>query len=635
MKFMNPHILYALAFLLIPIFVHLFKFRRFKKVDFSNVAFLSQVEKESRRNRRLKKYLVLLTRMLIFLFLVLAFARPYIPREQQKKIDYYLVFDNSLSTSYTESTGSIRADLLSDLQAVLNKNSDYKLLISNTLYEYEGEETVLKKVTEAGFSPFVFDHEAIINQLIRKSENKEIFYLTDGQFLTSADFKLIGADTLSKWHFIFKKPAFPANAWIDTLYLTSNRLESYEMNVVVASMGRHFDLAVELYTENNILYKRRFSLEKNKSDTLRFEIPKKHRVRYGKISLKGENNLGFDNDMYFKMPIPLTYNILIAGDEIPSFFETLYDHPNIQVNFVKPGKIPWDELENFDLIIFKGWKPFYNIDLIKRYTGKHKGKFIFIPDFTSNDQIFYASLGWPHTQSDTITRELVRIRYNHPFFRNVFKKKETNFRAPVFKSSYRLPSRTLDLLQLEGGRPLLVKQGNMFIFSSALGHPVSDFYLSPLVIPVFFKPLWMDSDKNSLYQYLTTDMKFPVKLERNSNKPLRLLKGDFSIIPYQEQHGQFTVLYPEDLIREAGIYYVVHQGDTVDVVALNYHRSESILKYFDDYGSLPYNADLFKAEKEGKQDHNFSSIDLGRFFLILALIFILIETLMLRFWKWD
>src|SRR5579863_8723490 len=79
MNFLFPSFLYALSAVSIPVLIHLFNFRRYKKLYFSNVRFLKEVVQESRSRSRLKHWLVLLCRILIVAFLVLAFAQPYIP----------------------------------------------------------------------------------------------------------------------------------------------------------------------------------------------------------------------------------------------------------------------------------------------------------------------------------------------------------------------------------------------------------------------------------------------------------------------------------------------------------------------------------------------------------------------------
>jgi len=47
MQFLYPSFLWALLALAIPIIIHLFYFRRFKKVFFTNVKFLKEVKEET------------------------------------------------------------------------------------------------------------------------------------------------------------------------------------------------------------------------------------------------------------------------------------------------------------------------------------------------------------------------------------------------------------------------------------------------------------------------------------------------------------------------------------------------------------------------------------------------------------
>ena len=70
MKWVYPEFLYALVLVAIPILIRLFNFRRFKKVQFTNVRFLREVKQETQSRSRLKHLLVLLMRMLAVAFLV-------------------------------------------------------------------------------------------------------------------------------------------------------------------------------------------------------------------------------------------------------------------------------------------------------------------------------------------------------------------------------------------------------------------------------------------------------------------------------------------------------------------------------------------------------------------------------------
>ena len=74
MKFEYPQFFFAFFLLLIPIIIHLFNFRRFKRIYFTNVALLQEVQQETKSRRNLKHLLVLAARLLALTALVLAFV---------------------------------------------------------------------------------------------------------------------------------------------------------------------------------------------------------------------------------------------------------------------------------------------------------------------------------------------------------------------------------------------------------------------------------------------------------------------------------------------------------------------------------------------------------------------------------
>ena len=111
MIFGNPAMLWGLLAVLIPVVVHLFNFRRYKKVYFSNVDQLVDLRTESRRHNNLRQWLVLAMRVLAIDFLVLAFAQPVIghrngnARSGQTAVSIFV--DNSYSMAGASGDGSL------------------------------------------------------------------------------------------------------------------------------------------------------------------------------------------------------------------------------------------------------------------------------------------------------------------------------------------------------------------------------------------------------------------------------------------------------------------------------------------------------------------------------------------------
>src|SRR5438067_8955345 len=103
MSFLYPSFLFALIALAIPVIIHLFNFRRYKKILFTNVRFLTNIEQESKSRNRLRQLLLLLLRLLALACIIIAFAQPFLPQKKKMVnpgrnfISVYL--DNSFSMS--------------------------------------------------------------------------------------------------------------------------------------------------------------------------------------------------------------------------------------------------------------------------------------------------------------------------------------------------------------------------------------------------------------------------------------------------------------------------------------------------------------------------------------------------------
>src|ERR1700761_4339974 len=99
MGFLSPWFLGALAALGLPVFVHLLKKHITTPKPFSSLMFFERGKQSSTKHRRLKYLLLFSLRMLLLLFLILAFANPFIRRTDPGASGRLLliVLDNSFS----------------------------------------------------------------------------------------------------------------------------------------------------------------------------------------------------------------------------------------------------------------------------------------------------------------------------------------------------------------------------------------------------------------------------------------------------------------------------------------------------------------------------------------------------------
>ena len=108
MQFKIPEILYFLTLLIIPLLVHLFQLQKYVKVPFTNVAFLQKILQQNRKSSRIKKWLLLVTRLLLLTAIIFAFSQPYFSNKKADlKQHHFIYLDNSLSTNTMGERGNL------------------------------------------------------------------------------------------------------------------------------------------------------------------------------------------------------------------------------------------------------------------------------------------------------------------------------------------------------------------------------------------------------------------------------------------------------------------------------------------------------------------------------------------------
>src|SRR3970040_3115445 len=117
MYFKNSEILYFLSLLIVPILVHLFQLRRFKKEYFTNVRFLKELSIQTRKSSKIKKWLLLSTRLLLLTCIIIAFAQPFFKAKDSKNSsnEMYIVLDNSFSMQAQGKKGELLKRAIQEL----------------------------------------------------------------------------------------------------------------------------------------------------------------------------------------------------------------------------------------------------------------------------------------------------------------------------------------------------------------------------------------------------------------------------------------------------------------------------------------------------------------------------------------
>ena len=164
MKFENPIILYFLLLLIVPIIIHLFNLRKYKKVFFSNLFFLKTIKKKTRKKKEIRKWLILFSRLLLLSTLILAFSKPYIETKNiSKTADAFSIYiDNSLSMEMLNP--KTNKNLIEEAKNIaltivenLDENQQINIITNDYSYnnqKFRSKEKAIEIINEIKVSPF-------------------------------------------------------------------------------------------------------------------------------------------------------------------------------------------------------------------------------------------------------------------------------------------------------------------------------------------------------------------------------------------------------------------------------------------------------------------------------------------------
>ena len=175
MLFKHPELLYGLFLLVIPVLVHLFQLRRFRKERFTNIKFLKKAILQTRKSSRIKKWLILLFRLLIFASLIIAFAQPYIPTSEEgfQDLETVIYLDNSHSMQAKGQKGNLLKRSIQELLEILPQDEKITFFTNNTDYVGADYNLLKRELQSLPYSSTQLDWKTITG----KAEN----YFSDNQ----------------------------------------------------------------------------------------------------------------------------------------------------------------------------------------------------------------------------------------------------------------------------------------------------------------------------------------------------------------------------------------------------------------------------------------------------------------------
>ncbi len=654
MQFKYPEILYALLLLLIPIFIHLFQLRRFEKVAFTNVAFLKKVELQTRKSARLKKFLILLTRLGLFAALILAFAQPYFSQNKkqlQPKIALYL--DNSLSMQAKDGTNELFKNAIQKIISNFNENSSLTVITNDNVYEDLNNKELKNQLLSLKYSPFSKDLNTVLlqaNNKFKKNKNTQnhLLLISDFQSKNIKQEMLLNKDI--QYSFVQLKPQNPKNISIDSVFIEKQNGLDIHLKVRLKSYNAVNDnLPVSLYKDQILTAKTSIALEKNKTNEVYFKIPFTDSFN-GKIHID-DSNLAFDNDLFFSINKLEKINVLAIGEK-NQFLTKIYSKTEFNFTNNKLNQVDYNSIAKQHLIVLNELRiiPISLQETLKKFV-KNGGSLVFIPSVKANlanyNQFFNSLKMGSINEEITAEHSVNSINFSHPILNNVFEKRIKNFQYPTVKTVYATSFKNQSaILKLDNQQAFVSEiksqKGKVYWFASAINQQNANFKNSPLIVPIFYNFGKQSFQISSLYYTIGKQNKIAIKTTINKDEVLKVSSLDKSrlneqFIPLQRVYQQKVVLEVDENPLVSGFYQVVKNNKTLQNLAFNYDREESETAYSNlesikkQYPNIQLSSSIQETFQQLKENYQVKSY--WKWFVLLAILFLIIEVLLIKFLK--
>lgn len=641
MQFKHPEILYALCLLIIPVIVHLFQLRKFKKIAFTNVAFLKHVRTQTRKSSQIKKWLTLLTRLLLLASIIIAFAQPY-----RSKLSHYntqhetvIYLDNSYSMQAKGTNGTLLNGAIQDLINNLDDRERVTLFTNTTSYT----NTTIKALKNELISLKPTAEQLSLETVMIKAAsafskatntNKNLLLISDFQ-KKDPTFKF-PTDSSYTLNIIPLKPITKGNVSIDSVFVVAAGVENLEIEVQLKNQGEAIEtLPVSLYSDSLLIAKSSVAISNEASVV--FSVPNNTELN-GKVVID-DNQLLFDNTFYFNINKPEKINVLAINNTDDIYLQRLFTEDEFNYKSTLLNELDYKRIEVQNLIVLNELNtiPLSLTTALNMFVD-NGGSLLIIPSgetsISAYNQLFKVLNTGVFTRPVTEEKRLTNINFSHPLLAQVFEKNVKNFQYPVFKTHYQFTgNKSLAVLHLEDGEPLLIGQSGTYLFTAPLNQSVTNFKQSPLIVPIFYNIAKQSLKLPQLYYTMGIAHTIEVPITLQQDDILKLGVAEQAHIPRQQKYATKVQLTLEDYPTTAGIYPLVHKNKVIKNLSFNYSRAESQLIYhnFENtqaFKSMPTTA---LALNNLKSEANVN--DLWKWFVIFALAFAVIEMLILKFLK--
>ncbi len=690
MTFLNPAILIGLAAATIPVIIHLLNLRKLKKIEFSTLIFLKELQKNKIRRIKLKQWLLLALRVLIILLIVTAFARPTLEgvsiggTTSAAKTTALFILDDSFSMSVVNQNGSYinqAEQSIKELLGNFEEGDEVGLILVSG--DTDGEvpittninlvEEKLKNLNVSNASGTINSALIRASNLISESKNfnKEIYLLSDfqkdriaikqnltdlGQTLNE-QVKLYSFDYSGKE--VYNIGISKLN--VITKIFEINKPISFEATVTNYSDQIVNNLVVSLFVGGKRSAQKSIDLVSNEAKIVQLEGTTNENGFIDVIIQIEDDEVSVDNKRFSSIFIPEKISVLLLYDIFNDIrfvklaLQSVAANGNIVLDEKPLNKIGAIKLNNYDAAIIIGSNGIDGSTDLRKFLTDGGGVIIF-PSSKSELTGFQGilnSLNLPQVK-DIIynpgeienTVDFDKVDYDHLLLQNIFRdEQKKEIESPIIKNYYKISpmGKGKSIISLLDGSSFLseydFERGKIFVFNVSPVLEWSDFPVKSIFAPLIYKSVvYLSAEDRSEAEYIVGEP-LNINISRKTLPIIKVVRPDRSedLINLNGNDSDF-LNYSKTFL--SGNYKIFSGSELLETISVNTDPLESNVSYISDDEFEDYLKEIkFKGShiKITKGEDPITLIlqarfgsELWRYFLIAAFLLALIEMTIAR-----
>ena len=688
MTFLNPAILFGLLAASIPILIHLLNLRKLKKIDFSTLQFLKELQKNKIRKIKLKQWLLLALRVLIILCIVTAFARPTLVgvsiggTTSAAKTTAVFILDDTFSMSVIDQNGSYFNQAKEVIKKLLNQFEEGDevglILVSHQLDEIEMTSNIGKFKEEVDAAVISYASNKLNNAIIKaadviskaKNFNQEIYLFSDfqkGRLASNdevTDLKEQLGEQVRLYSFNYSGKEV-SNFGIDEMKINTQIFEKdkpVKFDAVVKNYSKRAkeNLVVSLFLNGERSSQQSVNLNAGESKTVNLEAPAK---TYGNTEVETsieEDDILQDNQRFSSFYIPEKIQVLILADDLADSklieiaLKSISENDYFDITTKRVEQASAIQFNNFQVLVLIS----SNFNSVKdKLTGfLNSGKSVII--FPSSESVQGNFINSINLFGLTISGSFIKtekdqsvhfneVDFNHPLFENIFvDEKKKQVESPDIHSYYKIrPSnKGKTIITLEDESSFLSEYsldgGKILLFSSSPVFQWSDFPIKSIFAPLITKSvMYLDAKSTNDNDYFAGE-KLNINVSERTLPQIKVERPDNTeeIVNLDPNLNSDFFSYGNTFIT--GNYNFFSGDKLLSEISVNTDPAESVTEYlseseFDEYlEKINFNGRhiiIDKSENPAQMilQARFGS-ELWRYFLLAAIILALIEMTVAR-----